>query len=79
MSMFDLKYDTKGNVRWKDRAKKVDGAVTTSPRMHFRVGIVGAGLGGLGCAQELFRLGEKEGVDIEVKLVSVGARRYLFQ
>jgi len=68
MSMFNLKYDTKGSVRWKGRAEKVNDAVTTSPRMHFRVGIVGAGLGGLGCAQELFRLGEKEGIDLEVKL-----------
>jgi hypothetical protein len=48
-------------------------AVSTS-RKHFRVAIIGAGLSGLGCAQELLRLSSEKNIPLEVVLIEARDR-----
>lgn len=69
MDMFNMKFDSKGSLKRGEEAP-LEAVVSTASRTAFRIGIVGAGLGGLSCAQELLRLGKKENIDLEVKVVS---------
>ncbi len=70
MNMFNMKFDSTGTLK-RGEETPLEAVVSTASRTAFRIGIVGAGLGGLSCAQELLRLGKKESIDIEVKMVSV--------
>ena len=49
-------------------------AIATTSRKNLRVGIVGAGLGGLGCAQELLRLAKQHKMQLDVILLEARDR-----
>jgi hypothetical protein len=68
--MLNLKTDKHGGtVKYNaSAAAPQNGAVITTNRDSFRVGIVGAGLAGLGCAQELLRLSKKKNISLDVVL-----------
>ena len=75
LTMLNLKTDKGGGaVKYDASAAQVDSAVTTTTRQTYRIGIIGAGLGGLGCAQELLRLSKEKGLDLNVVLLEARNR-----
>jgi hypothetical protein len=77
--MLQMKRNSKGNVVWEENAAAdlvdVQGThVTMESRSHFRIGIVGGGIAGLACANELLRMGETEGIKLEVILLEARSR-----
>ena len=72
-----MKKDQKGNVVWDEARLSMDQApgvkpetvVPMAPRARYRVAVVGGGIAGLACCRELFRLCEREGIDVEVILL----------
>jgi NAD(P)-binding Rossmann-like domain len=76
-----LKKDQRGNVVWdqekslaKDSAGLNDKLVPMEPRSRYRVVVAGGGIAGLSCCLELFRLCDREGIDVEVVLVEGRSR-----
>jgi NAD(P)-binding Rossmann-like domain len=76
-----LKKDQRGNVVWdqkkafaEDSAGFDDKLIPMEPRSRYRVVCVGGGIAGLSCCLELFRLCDREGIDVEVVLVEGRSR-----
>jgi len=80
LSMLNLKTDKGGGAAKYINAARLNESITTTSREHFRVSILGAGLAGLACAQELLRKAKSENMTIEVDLFEardrVGGRCY---
>jgi len=84
LSMLSMKKDHNGNVVWDDEARpKVDSStiippqkelIPMEPRSRYRICVVGGGIAGLSCCLELFRICEREDIDIEVVLVEGRSR-----
>ena len=75
--MFNLKTNKSNvSVRYdpKNEARTNNSTVSLTTRKHFRVTIIGAGLSGLGCAQELLRLSSEQNIPIEVILIEARDR-----
>jgi len=75
LRMMNMKMDTRGILKPDD--KKINGnvpAVTSNaPRFAFKVGIIGGGIAGLACAEELLRLTQKH-KDLSLEVVILEAR-----
>lgn len=77
-----MKKDNNGNVVWDDAARPyVDSSMVSSadlipmePRFRYRVCVVGGGIAGLSCCLELFRICERERIDVEIVLVEGRSR-----
>ena len=74
-----MKMDTRGIIRPDDNGlKNLDAnllaAAVKSPRCAFRVGIVGGGIAGLACAEELLRLAKRCEKDLDLEVVILEAR-----
>lgn len=79
LSMLQMKKNSKGNIVW-DEKTSTDGSnvqgthLPMVSRSHFRIGIIGGGIAGLACAKELLRLGDEEGINLEVVLLEGRSR-----
>jgi Flavin containing amine oxidoreductase len=79
LSMLNMKKDSSGNVVWDDSSKPFANSsilnatpaklIPMEPRSRYRVCVVGGGIAGLSCCLELFRIGDRERIDLEVVLV----------
>jgi len=74
-----MKMDTRGVIRPDDKGQRnlnvnILEAAKNSPRFVFRVGIVGGGISGLACAEELLRLGKRFEQDLDLEVVIIEAR-----
>lgn len=79
LNILNMKRDNNGNVIWGDKAKRFEinsnvEVMPMVPRTFYRVCVVGGGISGLSCCLELFRLFEREHVDVEVVLVEGRSR-----
>ncbi|KAG7358789.1 amine oxidase [Nitzschia inconspicua] len=89
LSMMNMKRDNKGNVKWEGIAREGDAGATTDvalldggtrlpmqPRSkkQFQVGVIGGGIAGLACCQELIRLLNNDGIDAKVTLLEARSR-----
>jgi hypothetical protein len=69
LNLLNLKTDKHGGtVKYNAAASPQAGTMIATSRDSFRVGIVGAGLAGLGCAQELLRLSKKKNIRLDVTM-----------
>lgn len=69
LNLLNLRTDKAGNkVEYDNNQFEHNVVMTTTRRKHFRVCVVGAGLSGLGCAQELLRMGKKKNIKIEIMM-----------
>lgn len=79
LSMLQMKRNSKGSIVY-DENTAGDGAnaqgshLPMEPRSNFRIGIIGGGIAGLACATELLRLGDEEGINLEVVLLEGRSR-----
>jgi Flavin containing amine oxidoreductase len=76
LSLLNMRKDHNGNVIWDDSTRPlmdsssiVKPLIPMEPRSRYRVCVVGGGIAGLSCCLELFRICEKERIDVEVVLV----------
>jgi monoamine oxidase len=84
LSLLNMKKDSRGNAIWDDASRPyLDSYLLTSnitklipmePRSRYRVCVVGGGIAGLSCCLELFRICERERIDVEVVLVEGRSR-----
>lgn len=77
LSMFHLKPKHDGvsaTVRYNPNHGHLTAPISSTCRKQFRVAIVGAGLSGLGCAQELLRLSKVTNVPLEVVMIEARDR-----
>ena len=80
LSLLNMKKDSSGNVVWDDAArpfgdKSMDSdLIPMEARSRFRVCVVGGGIAGLSCCLELFRICERDRIDIEVILLEGRSR-----
>lgn len=79
LSMLNMKKDNKGNVVWDEKAdaehETASGSIIPmEPRSTYRVCVVGGGIAGLSASLEIFRLCERERIDVEVVLVEGRSR-----
>jgi hypothetical protein len=89
LSLLSMKRNHKGGVVWDDHhhydkilpdATNSNGLfhsgthVPMAPRTKYRIGIVGGGIAGLACAQELLRSCDREMIDVEVVLLEGRSR-----
>jgi monoamine oxidase len=74
-----MKMDTRGVIRPESRSG-IDinghplGIAATSPRFSYRVAIVGGGMAGLGCAEELRRIAQRFEKMFDLEIVILEAR-----
>ena len=74
-----MKKDSSGNVVWDASTKSLTNSsmlnttpaklIPMEPRSRYRVCVVGGGIAGLSCCLELFRISDRERIDLEVVLV----------
>lgn len=79
LSLLNMKKDSSGNVVWNSSAKSLTNSsllnvpqaklIPMEPRSRYRVCVVGGGIAGLSCCLELFRISDRERIDLEVVLV----------
>ena len=79
LSLLKMKKDSSGNVVWDSSAKSFTNSsmlnatpaklIPMEPRSRYRVCVVGGGIAGLSCCLELFRISDRERIDLEVVLV----------
>jgi Flavin containing amine oxidoreductase len=79
LSLLNMKKDSSGNVVWDSSAKSLMNSsvlnatpaklIPMEPRSRYRVCVVGGGIAGLSCCLELFRISDRERIDLEVVLV----------
>jgi lysine-specific histone demethylase 1 len=85
LSMMNMKRDNNGNVTWegsariREDAKKDlvwDTQVPMQPRERkaYHIGVIGGGIAGLMCCQELITLLDNEGIDAKVTLLEARPR-----
>jgi hypothetical protein len=84
LSMLNMKKDHSGNAVWDDAVRlKVEGSTALPPqkelipmesRSRYRICVVGGGISGLVSSLELFRICEREDIDVEVVLVEGRSR-----
>jgi len=78
LSLLNMKKDNQGNVVYDAKATiPAQSPVEIIPmeaRTRFRVCVVGAGIGGLSCCLELFRICEREKIELEIVLVEGRSR-----
>jgi Flavin containing amine oxidoreductase len=82
LSMLNMKKDNNGNVVWDDTARPYVDSLTVSSsdlipmesRSRYRVCVVGGGIAGLSCCLELFRICERERIDVEIVLLEGRSR-----
>jgi Flavin containing amine oxidoreductase len=82
LSMLNMKKDNNGNVVWDDTARPYVDSLTVSsadlipmePRSRYRVCVVGGGIAGLSCCLELFRICERERINVEIVLLEGRSR-----
>jgi monoamine oxidase len=88
LSMMNMKRDNSGNVQWEGAAregdtKAVDVAVldggTRLPmqpraKRQYQIGVIGGGIAGLACCQELLTLLNNDGIDAKVTLLEAKSR-----
>lgn len=82
LNLLNMKKDNNGNVVWDDAARPyVDNShalkadlIPMEPRSRYRVCVVGGGIAGLSCCLELFRICERERMDVEIVLVEGRSR-----
>lgn len=80
LSLLNMKKDNKGNVVWDDTASERDSvhlqgsSLPMEPRSGYKVCVVGGGIAGLSAAVEIFRLCERENIDVEVVLMEGRSR-----
>lgn len=82
LSLLNMKKDSNGNAVWDDTARPyVDNSVGSiaalipmEPRSRYRVCVVGGGIAGLSCCLELFRICERERIDVEIVLMEGRSR-----
>ena len=85
LSMMNLKRDNNGNVKWESGGESKKPAVavheggTRMPmlereRKAYQIGVIGGGIAGLMCCQELITLLDNEGIDAKVTLMEARPR-----
>lgn len=77
LNMLNLKTNKCGLSTVKHNASKgfiANASSASTSRKHFRVAVIGAGLSGLGCAQELLRLSNEKNIPLEVVLIEARDR-----
>lgn len=78
LRLLNMKSDARGIVRTDtkkpDSQKVAPAALSNGPRSTFRVCIIGGGIAGIACAEELLRLAEKSKNDLQLEVVIVEAR-----
>jgi monoamine oxidase len=88
LSMMNMKRDNKGNVKWEGAAQEgdakradvatLDGGTTLPmqprPKNQYQIGVIGGGIAGLACCQELLTFFNNEGIDIKVTLLEARSR-----
>ena len=80
LRLMNMKMNTRGFIKPDDkRATTVCGNslekdVNHPPRFAFRVGIIGGGVSGLACAEELLRLAKRFEKDLDLEVVILEAR-----
>eukprot|EP00934_Nitzschia_sp_Nitz4_P002593 Nitzschia sp. Nitz4//scaffold30_size153850//55898//60258//NITZ4_002771-RA/size153850-augustus-gene-0.70-mRNA-1//-1//CDS//3329547241//2583//frame0 len=90
LNMLNMKRDGSGSVTWEGSAEQVASANVAStarvlaggtklpmqPRnkKHYQIGVVGGGIAGLSCCQELIALLQRDGIDAHVTLMEARPR-----
>jgi Flavin containing amine oxidoreductase len=79
LSLLNMKKDSSGNVVWDESNRSIiensllnaspAKLIPMEPRSRYRVCVVGGGIAGLSCCLELFRICDRERIDLEVVLV----------
>jgi monoamine oxidase len=88
LNMLNMKRDNKGNVKWDntpDVTTSSDAAAATlaggtrlpmqpRPKQQYQIGVIGGGIAGLACCQDLVTLLQSEGIEAKVTLLEARSR-----